>query len=367
MLKNFLITIFIFVFLGQTVLAHEPYVSGKSAVVIEAGTGEIIYQKNAHAPLPMASTTKIMTAICAIENTNTNFPIKVSDTAVGIEGSSIYLQKGEVITIKELLYGLMLNSGNDAAVALAIAVSGSVEDFCNLMNQTAKAIGAKNTNFTNPSGLYDDNHYTTAYDLAIISAYALKNPLFKEIVSSKEKKISAPEQKSRYLKNHNKLLWNYSGAIGVKTGYTKKCGRCLVSAATREGVTLVAVTLNAPDDWSDHTKMLDFGFSKAQVSTVFKKGDYATAIEVNGVQVPLYFDKSLKVLSKKTEDILVEYDFKNNASLPVFSGEALGRVRLVYNGKTFDGTDLCCQKNVLKLKKPSFGNVFFNLINHFIC
>ena len=158
MLKNFGAVIFLFVFLVQTVLDHEPYVSGKSAVVIEAETGEIIYQKNAHAPLPMASTTKIMTAICAIENTNTNFPIRVSDTAVGIEGSSIYLQKGEVITIKELLYGLMLNSGNDAAVALAIAVSGSIEDFCNLMNQTAKAIGAKNTNFTNPSGLYDDKH-----------------------------------------------------------------------------------------------------------------------------------------------------------------------------------------------------------------
>ena len=208
MFKKFMILFLIFLLVPVYANCQVPSVSAKAAVVIEAESGNIIYSKNHNQKLPMASTTKIMTAICAIESINTNIPITISDKAVGIEGSSVYLKKNEVITVKELLYGLMLNSGNDAAVAIAVAVSGTPEDFAELMNKTAKNIGAQNTNFTNPSGLYEENHYTTAYDLALISAYAIKNPLFREIVSTKEQKISN-NPGIRYLKNHNKLLKMY--------------------------------------------------------------------------------------------------------------------------------------------------------------
>ncbi len=236
------------------VSAADISLSAASAVLIESDSGRIVFEKNSSSSRPMASTTKIMTAICAIENCNTNIPVTIDERAVGIEGSSVYLKNGELITVKELLFALMLNSGNDAAAAIAIAVSGSVEDFALLMNNTAKRIGAFNTNFTNPSGLYDDAHFTTAGDLAKIAAYAMKNPLFRHIVGTKTQKISAPEG-SRYLKNHNRLLSELDGCIGVKTGYTKKCGRCLVSACIVGDREYIAVTLNAPDDWNDHRAM----------------------------------------------------------------------------------------------------------------
>lgn len=242
-------------------------VSAQAAILIDAHTEEVLFNKNADKKMPMASTTKIMTAICTIENTNTNMPVKIDSRSAGVEGSSIYLNVGEVISIKELLYGMMLNSGNDAATALAIATSGSVEEFASLMNKTAKKIGAQSTNFVNPSGLYDENHHTTARDLARITAYALKNPLFRDIVSTREMKISSnTEAGIRYLKNHNKLLWQYEGCTGVKTGYTKKCGRCLVSSCEKNGRELIAVTLNAPDDWHDHSSLFDYGFSKLKPS-----------------------------------------------------------------------------------------------------
>ena len=250
------------VFITFCINANALSLSAVSAILIDAKTGECLYEKNADRKMPMASTTKIMTAICTMENINSNVPITVKEEATKIEGSSIYLSAGEKITVKELLCGMLLNSGNDAATALAVEIGGTVEGFANLMNKTAKKIGAKSSNFKNPSGLYDNEHYTTARDLAKISAYALENPLISWIVSSKELKISGGEKAEvRYLKNHNRLLWQYDGCMGVKTGYTKKCGRCLVSSAKRGEMELIAVTLNAPDDWRDHTALFDYGFS----------------------------------------------------------------------------------------------------------
>jgi len=349
----------------QTVKAHVPSVSGKAAVVIEASTGSVVYSKNHNQKLPMASTTKIMTAICAIENINTNFPITVSDEAVGVEGSSIYLKKNEVITIKELLYGMMLNSGNDAAVALAVAVSGSVEEFCALMNKTAKNIGAKNTNFTNPSGLYDENHYTTAYDLALISAYAMENPLFREIVSTKEQKISN-NPGSRYLKNHNKLLRMYDGCIGVKTGYTKKCGRCLVSAAEKDGVTLIAVTLNAPDDWNDHTKMLNYGFSVVHKEVFAKAGDYATTVNAAGMDIPLYYGEQIEIVSVNKEELEVEYTLDKNIELPVNQGESLGKVKILHKGNPVSQAELIPADPIPATPPRGFKHIFLKIVKSFI-
>ena len=206
----------------------------------------------------MASTTKIMTALLAIELLEPEAVVTVPKEAVGIEGSSIYLIEGEQITVSDLLYGLMLESGNDAATALAIAAGGTVEHFVAMMNERAAELGLEDTHFSNPHGLSADDHYTTAYDLARLTCAALENETFAEIVSCKTKTISDGK---RYLSNHNRLLRSYEGCIGVKTGYTIATGRTLVTAAERDGLTLVAVTLNDRSDWADHTKLLDYGFA----------------------------------------------------------------------------------------------------------
>lgn len=346
-----------------------PDVSAKSAIVIENSTGKIIYEKNAYQKLPMASTTKIMTALCAVENSDIKRFVEVSDEAVGIEGSSIYLAQGEIISVEDLIYATLLNSGNDAATALACEISGNVENFAKLMNATAKKIGAKNTNFVNASGLWEENHYTTAYDLALISAYALNNPVFAEAVKTKEKTISNGNKPyKRSLKNHNKLLSMYEGCIGVKTGYTKKCGRCLVSAAKRNGVTLTCVTLNAPDDWSDHTKMLDYGFSKVKYKNVAQKGEYALSVNVSGGEKKicgLEFEDLLGYVDTGDEkvDIDIEFDCPKNVKAPVYKGVNMGRVNLLCNGKVVDSCVLLCseQINEKKQEKKSESSFMKNL------
>lgn len=238
----------------------EMKVSAKSAALYDLQRESFIFTKNENIRLPMASTTKIMTAIVAIENLPLYKSVTVDDRAIGIEGSSIYLTKDETLTAESLLYALMLRSANDAAAALAYEICGSIEDFAVLMNEKAISLGLSDTNFENPHGLDSENHYTTAHDLALISAYAMQNPIFVEICSTQKKEISSSTQK-RILLNHNKLLSMYEGCIGIKTGYTKKSGRSLASAAQKDGKTLVCVTINAPDDWNDHKKLFDYGFS----------------------------------------------------------------------------------------------------------
>ena len=288
-----------------------PQVSAKSAILIDLEENEVLFAKNAHERLPMASTTKIMTALVVCDIIALDTVASIPKSAVGVEGSSVYLKAGELMSIKDLLTALLLESANDAAEALAIICAGSVEEFAKRCNEKAQELGLKNSNFTNPHGLFDENHYTTAYDLAIISAFALKNPHIREIVSTKSAKIplDVSEQNpfgngARHLKNHNKMLSIYEGAIGMKTGFTKKSGRCLVSAAKREGLTLIAVTLNAPDDWQDHTAMLDYGFENFEYRTFFEKGEFKYAYPVsNGIanEVILTNSAPLRALVKKGE------------------------------------------------------------------
>ena len=243
----------------------SPAVSARGAVLLEAESGAVVFAQNKDARLPMASTTKIMTALVALEILPLDTPVKITAESVGVEGSSIYLVEGEILSLEHLLYALLLESANDAAVAIAVAVAGSVEEFAVLMNAKAEELGLTNTHFVNPHGLDDPEHYTTAYELALIAREALADPTFREICSTRRKTIPLHgDEGVRLLINHNKLLQAYEGCIGVKTGFTKKTGRCLVSAAEREGVTLIAVTLNAPDDWRDHTAMLDYGFGRYQ-------------------------------------------------------------------------------------------------------
>ena len=255
--------------------------SAKAAVLMEAKSGEVAFGVYPDVRLPMASTTKIMTALCALEMLPPETVVTVSPEAVGVEGSSVYLVAGERLTLEELLYALMLESANDAAAAIAIAVSGSVEGFAALMNRKAADMGLTDTHFVNPHGLDDPEHYTTARELALIMKAALDEPFFCMITETRRKTIPLHgDEGVRLLLNHNKLLLSYEGCVGGKTGYTKKTGRCLVSAAERDGVTLIAVTLSAPDDWRDHTAMLDYGFELYESVTLCESDFYAAPLWV---------------------------------------------------------------------------------------
>ena len=254
-------------------------VSAKRAYVLDAVSGRVLYEKNPHARSLIASTTKIMTALIICEQCNVLDRMRIPKEAVGIEGSSMYLREGEVLTLQELLYGLMLSSGNDAAVALAIYCGGTVEGFAELMNDKARNLGLRDTHFENPNGLDSPGHYSTARDLAVLAAYAMENPIFRKTVSTKSFMMG-----QRYLTNHNKLLWRVEGADGVKTGYTRAAGRILVSSATRNNRRILAVTIDAPDDWNDHASMLEAGFSRYHVETVVTKGQYVDTLEVVGGQ-----------------------------------------------------------------------------------
>ena len=251
--------------------------SARKACVLDAVSGYVLLEKEADSQSLIASTTKIMTALVVCEQCNVLDRMRIPREAVGIEGSSMYLQEGEVLTIQELLYGLMLRSGNDAAVALAIYCGGTVEGFAELMNDKARNLGLRNTHFVNPNGLDAPGHYSTARDLAVLSAYAMENPVFYKTVSARNIRIG-----ERYLTNHNKLLWRVEGADGVKTGYTKAAGRILVSSATREDRRIIAVTIDDGNDWNDHAALLNDGFSRYRNQTVVSEGDCLGSLEVAG-------------------------------------------------------------------------------------
>lgn len=250
------------------------YTNAKASALIDVESGRVLYSSDGDTPMRIASLTKIMTAIVAIDHGKLTDMVKTSKRAVGKEGSSIYLQLGEEMSLHHMLYGLMLRSGNDAATAIAEHVGGSEEGFVHLMNEKATFLGLNHTQFKNPHGLDDDEHYSSANDLAKLTAYALKNDVFAEIVSTRVKKVPNPHEKWEYsYTNKNKMLTMYEGADGVKTGYTKKSLRCLVSSATRNGQQLAAVTINDSDDWADHRKMLDWGFGHYPLQEIAVKGE----------------------------------------------------------------------------------------------
>ena len=243
--------------------APPPQLTGaKAAVLMECRTGQILWSKNQHIRLPPASTTKIMTVSLALEALPLARVVTVSRHASLADGSSIWLEQGEQRTVAELVYGAMLNSGNDACVALAEAVADTEENFARLMTERARKLGAYDTNFTNADGLPTADHYSSAYDLALITVHALRNPVFAEIVRTKVKNIPWPGKDwDRRLINHNKLLWRYEGADGVKTGYTIESGKCLVASATRGGRRLIAVVLNGQGMYDEISSLLDYGFN----------------------------------------------------------------------------------------------------------
>lgn len=251
--------------------------SARSAVVMDAVSGRLLYSKNMDERSLIASTTKIMTALLICERCNVLDQMRIPKEAVGIEGSSMYLREGEILSLQELLYGLMLSSGNDAAVALALYCSGSIEEFANQMNDKARTLGMNGTHFANPNGLDAPDHYSTAKDLAVLASYAMENPVFAKTVSTKTITVG-----DRYLRNHNKLLWLYPEADGVKTGYTKAAGRILVSSAVRNRRRLIAVTIHDPEDWKDHAAMLEQGFTGYTLKRIVTAGDCVGTREIVG-------------------------------------------------------------------------------------
>ena len=306
--------------------------SAQKAILMDGITGQVRYEKDVDSQSLIASTTKIMTALIVCEQCNVLDRMRIPKEAVGIEGSSMYLQEGEILTVQELLYGLMLRSGNDAAVALAIYCGGTVEGFAELMNDKARILGMENSHFVNPNGLDAPGHYSTARDLAILAAYAMKNPLFRQTVSTKTVTVG-----DRHLTNHNKLLWRLKGADGVKTGYTKAAGRILVSSATRQGRNLVAVTINAPDDWNDHTELLENGFEAYQLREIVREGQIVGYVEIAGGQsgqVQLLAAAGFEFPLTEHETAEIKVSGPGFAYAPVAAGADAGAAYIGINGET---------------------------------
>jgi len=337
--------------------------SAQKAYLLDAVSGRVLLEKNADSRSLIASTTKIMTALIVCEQCNVLDRMRIPKEAVGIEGSSMYLKEGEILTIQELLYGLMLSSGNDAAVALAIYCGGTVEGFAELMNDKARILGMKNTHFMNPNGLDAPDHYSTAEDLAILSAYAMNNPVFHRTVSAKSIKTG-----DRYLTNHNKLLWRVEGADGVKTGYTKAAGRILVSSASRDSRRLIAVTIDDPDDWNDHAALLESGFSRYSVKRIVTKGQYVDTLEVVGgenhnVQVMAAEDFLYALAPDEVPQLMVPgpgfvyapavEGADAGFAYVLLEGRAIGKVPVVY-GQTIEQTP----------EEPSYWQKLLSKRNH---
>ena len=314
-----------------------PRVSAASAILMDVTTGAILFEKNAYQQRPMASTTKIMTAVLVLEQMDLQSQVAIDWTSANTEGSSLYVKPGEVYSVRDLLYGLMLRSGNDAAVALAQSVAGSVSEFAKLMNQRAAQLGMTQTQFTNPHGLPDNHHYSTAYDMAVLTRYALHNPRFAEVAACKETTIFRPSHGTWPIRNKNRLLWDY-GADGVKTGYTRAAGRCLVASATKNDRQLVAVVLNAPDMWTDVTALLDYGFQAYENVVLVTKGEAYGAVDVIGgtvgqVQALATEDYILTVKANAPREAQIQVKLAADLQAPVRAMQPAGHLVVSYPGQ----------------------------------
>lgn len=357
-----LICALIFSLFTLYISSEEPFsISADSAAVYIPEADRFIYLKNENERRGMASTTKIMTALIALETLDEDEMITVGSESCGIDGSSLYLRPGEVMNSLDLIYALLLQSANDAACALAHRIAGSIEEFAHLMNQKAEELGLFETHFTNPHGLDDKEHYTTARDLAILSGAALKNERLKEIASTRRREVLISGE-PRILVNHNKLLRLYNGCIGLKTGYTKKCGRCLASAAEKDGLRVISVTLDAPDDWRDHKMLLDMAYDRYECRTLCERGDFLNIVPIlngNAEYTRVSAKNDVKaIVEKRAPEIETSIRLSGYFSAPVYKNEVLGTVIFTDNGREVARVDLVSEENIFT---PQRKNKFFSL------
>lgn len=343
------------------IFLFPAYANGeaKAYILMEADSGRVFFEKNADQRLAIASTTKIMTCLLALENCALNEKVTASENASGVPGTSIYLSAGETLLMEDMLYGLMLRSGNDAAVAIAEHVSGSVQEFAHLMNARAEELRA-DAYFTTPNGLDEGGNGASARGITLIACEALKHDDFRKIVSTKKKTIPWTDHEyERVLTNKNKLLSNYEGAVGVKTGFTSKAGRCLVFAAEREGMTLVGAVLNCPDWFDEAERILDEGFEKYDVCVFHEKGETIKTLFVGGKEIHIAAGETVKAPVQEGEDVKTEI-YLNALSLPVFEGQKAGQISVTADGEKIASFDLVCMNTETK---PSFSNTFRRVIS----
>ena len=355
----------------ETVVTNKepPILNAQCAILIETSTGRILYEKNAYTPFAMASTTKIMTALVVLEHVNLEEVVTVSKHAANTQGSTIHLQTGEQISVKDLLYGLMLSSGNDAAVALAEHVAGNEEDFLKLMNEKAVGLGLTKTHFSTVHGLDAPQHHSTAYDMAHLASVCMENDIFREIVSTTQTHIS-----QRTLRNTNDLLFTYAGATGIKTGYTEQAGRCLVSSAKRENMEVIAVVLGCESKttrFSDSRKLLDYAFEQYDMTTILESGEEVMQMEVKkGVEslVPLLCTDTicLPLTAQEKETYQLHIMANPIQEAPCLRGEEVGTIYISQGEQTIAFCTIMIGKTIerkdffgfLRIVMNSFWRVF---------
>lgn len=360
-----IMTVLLIVGLLWSLSVPSSAVSAKGAVLINGSTGSVLYAKGEHTRLPMASTTKIMTALLLCENADLDETLVTTEQMVTVEGSSMGLLPGDTVSYRDLLYGMMLASGNDAANTTAVAIGGSVEGFVEMMNEKVKEIGLENTHFVTPSGLDADEHYSTAYDMAVLARYALENKDFAAACGAEHATLHYGNPPyNRTLKNHNRLLGAYDGMIGVKTGFTKKSGRCLVTAARREEGFLIAVTLSDPDDWQDHKELLDYGFSLLSVKS--EKPPVPETLSVVGGRENavglLCDDLELSLTEAERKALSCRICLPRFLYAPVKEGERIGYAEYSLDGRVIATRDITAQRNVKMAESGDFDAIMRNFL-----
>ena len=327
-----LILLFAIVYTPAMAVAESPQISAKACILYDAQSETVLYDSNANERMKIASTTKIMTALVVLSKCRTDEIVVIKPEYTGVEGSSMYLKAGEKLTVMDLLYGLLLSSGNDAAVALACHTASSVSKFADMMNEAARELGCTNTNFVNPHGLDAPNHYSTALDLALITAAAAKNNVFCQITSTKTITVA-----NRSFTNHNKLLWSCDGMIGGKTGYTQSSGRSLVTCVERGGMRLICVTLADPNDWEDHMALYDWAFSEFKCLSI-NRGNlkYVMLPVISGTQdiVGARPAKDYALIYAKDDNVTVRVEAPRFVYAGIIKGSKAGSIKVVRNGET---------------------------------
>lgn len=383
-MKKFIVAIVLILFvfnISSFAYANEPTITSESAILFDGETGKILFEKNSHKSMYPASTTKILTAIIALENSELNDRVIIAKEAtLGIDGSHIALEPGEILTMKDLLHALLIESANDAAKAIAIHISGSVEEFAKLMNSKAKEIGAKNSNFVNPNGLPNDEHVTTAYDLGVIARYAMENEVFADIVKNYLYTIDITNKKSepRYLKSSNRLLYSneqilvdgkyipikYFGAKGIKTGYTIAAQNCLVSAATRNNQTLISVVLkaNGRNVYVDTHNLFNYGFENFTIKQLSFKNEFIKNIPVeSGIETfaTTVVSDSVKVAIEKNQidKIIKNIELPEEIIAPIENGQSIGKIEYSVDDEVIGSVDIISAINVEKKPLPSIIDI----------